>query len=247
MDITAGSGGVSAEDEDGGRQDGWLGTTLGTEAGFVAGDLGSEIVFGRAVGRGSSGGSADPNETLGAAEKDQPSSTEASPAGHAKEKKRIRFDRQPGELLTLCLGVSIHSGGAGGGGGGGGGGCQRIVKLQPGEMRASYVGSEPLASMIISSDVSVSDSAISAQVAANLEASISVLQQLCSWKKSYWQRFLDGACGALKARGDVHPPCQMGLVPRSHRPKASDGALEPRRREYVHIWYLQITSSTERS
>ena len=41
MDITAGSGGVSAEDEDGGRQDGWLGTTLGMEAGFVAGDLGS--------------------------------------------------------------------------------------------------------------------------------------------------------------------------------------------------------------
>ena len=81
MDITAGSGGVSAEDEDGGRQDGWLGTTLGTEAGFVAGDLGSEIVF----GRGSSGGSADPNETLGAAEKDPPSSTEASPAGHAKK------------------------------------------------------------------------------------------------------------------------------------------------------------------
>ena len=28
----------------------------------------------------------------------------------------------------------------------------------------------------------------------------------------------------------------MGLVSRSHRPKASDGALEPRRREYVHMW-----------
>ena len=172
MDITAGSGGVSAEDEDGGRQDGWLGTTLGMEAGFVAGDLGSEIGF----GRGSSGGSsADPNETLAAADKEPPSSNEASSAGDAKKNKRIRFDKARGGHLTLLLDVTTGSGG-------GGGGCERIVKLRPGETSEPYVGNKPLASMVISGEVSVSDSAISGQAAANLKASISVLQQLCSWK-----------------------------------------------------------------
>jgi hypothetical protein len=192
MDITAGSGGVSAEDEDGGRQDGWLGTTLGMEAGFVAGDLGSEIGF----GRGSSGGSsADPNETLAAADKEPPSSNEASSAGDAKKNKRIRFDRARGGHLTLLLDVTTGSGG-------GGGGCERIVKLRPGETSEPYVGNKPLASMVISGEVSVSDSAISGQAAANLKASISVLQQLCSWKKSDLQKFTDGACGALKYKVD---------------------------------------------
>ena len=193
MDITAGSGGVSAEDEDGGRQDGWLGTTLGMEAGFVAGDLGSEIGF----GRGSSGGSsADPNETLAAADKEPPSSNEASSAGDAKKNKRIRFDRARGGHLTLLLDVTTGSGG------GGGGGCERIVKLRPGETSEPYVGNKPLASMVISGEVSISDSAISGQAAANLKASISVLQQLCSWKKSDLQKFTDGACGALKYKVD---------------------------------------------
>ena len=191
MDITAGSGGVSAEDEDGGRQDGWLGTTLGMEAGFVAGDLGSEIGF----GRGSSGGSsADPNETLAAADKEPPSSNEASSAGDAKKNKRIRFDRARGGHLTLLLDVTTGSGG--------GGGCERIVKLRPGGTSEPYVGNKPLASMVISGEVSVSDSAISGQAAANLKASISVLQQLCSWKKSDLQKFIDGACGALKYKVD---------------------------------------------
>ena len=191
MDITAGSGGVSAEDEDGGRQDGWLGTTLGMEAGFVAGDLGSEIGF----GRGSSGGSsADPNETLAAADKEPPSSNEASSAGDAKKNKRIRFDRARGGHLTLLLDVTTGSGG--------GGGCERIVKLRPGGTSEPYVGNKPLASMVISGEVSISDSAISGQAAANLKASISVLQQLCSWKKSDLQKFIDGACGALKYKVD---------------------------------------------
>ena len=191
MDITAGSGGVSAEDEDGGRQDGWLGTTLGMEAGFVAGDLGSEIGF----GRGSSGGSsADPNETLAAADKEPPSSNEASSAGDAKKNKRIRFDKARGGHLTLLLDVTTGSGG--------GGGCERIVKLRPGETSEPYVGNKPLASMVISGEVSISDSAISGQAAANLKASISVLQQLCSWKKSDLQKFTDGACGALKYKVD---------------------------------------------
>ena len=52
------------------------------EAGFGAGDMGSEIV----IGRGSPGGSStDPNETPAAAEIEPPSSTEASSAGDAKK------------------------------------------------------------------------------------------------------------------------------------------------------------------
>ena len=48
---------------------------------------------------------------------------------------------------------------------------------------------------------------------------------LCCWGKL--------SANPSPARGDVHPPCQMGLVRRSHRPKATDGALEPLRREYI--------------
>ena len=204
MDITAGSGGVSAEDEDGGRQDDWLGTTLepfqepfDTEA--VTASRFPRLPRGpwEAVvsGRGSSGGSsAFPNETLAAADKEPPSSNEASSAGDAKKNKRIRFDKARGGHLTLLLDVTTGSGG--------GGGCERIVKLRPGGTSEPYVGNKPLASMVISGEVSVSDSAISGQAAANLKASISVLQQLCSWKKSDLQKFTDGACGALKYKVD---------------------------------------------
>ena len=47
------------------------------------------------------------------------------------------------------------------------------MNLRPGEASVPYAGNEPLASVTILGGVSVSGSAISGQVAANLEAPIS--------------------------------------------------------------------------